>query len=300
MNRVVVIRAAAGLAAYLTDQGAGRDAAVVIGYDARHNSDVFARDTAEVMTGRGPARAGAAAAAAHAPAGVRDPRARLRGRRDGDRQPQPAPRQRLQGLPRRRQPDRAARRTPRSRPGSTPSAPLADVPRGSGGTVLGEDDRRRLPRHGGRPRRPTARATCELVYTPLHGVGGTSVVQVLETAGFERAVRRGAAGGARPGLPDRELPQPRGAGRDGPRDSRWPPERGVDLVVANDPDADRCAAAVPDAHGWRMLRGDEVGALLAHHLLTHRATPAPTPARSSPRACSASWRPPPASRSPRR
>jgi len=53
MNRVVVIRAAAGLAAYLKEQGAGRDSAVVIGYDARHNSDVFARDTAEVMTGAG-------------------------------------------------------------------------------------------------------------------------------------------------------------------------------------------------------------------------------------------------------
>src|SRR6478672_5768689 len=53
MNRVVVIRAAAGLAAYLKDQGAPRDARVVIGYDARHNSDVFARDTADVMTGAG-------------------------------------------------------------------------------------------------------------------------------------------------------------------------------------------------------------------------------------------------------
>src|SRR6185312_2546541 len=50
MNRAVVSRAAAGLAAYLTARG-GR--AVVIGYDARHKSDAFARDTAEVMTGAG-------------------------------------------------------------------------------------------------------------------------------------------------------------------------------------------------------------------------------------------------------
>jgi phosphomannomutase len=46
----------------------------------------------------------------------------------------------------------------------------------------------------------------------------------------------------------------------------------VDLVVANDPDADRCAAAVPTPHGWRMLRGDEVGVLLAHHLMRRGRT----------------------------
>jgi len=52
MNRIVVTRAAAGLAAYLIDTG-HRGGSVVIGFDARHNSDIFARDTAEVMTGAG-------------------------------------------------------------------------------------------------------------------------------------------------------------------------------------------------------------------------------------------------------
>src|SRR5205809_5259793 len=51
MNRVVVLRAAAGLASYVRDKDLGDS--VIIGYDARHNSDVFARDTAEVMTGAG-------------------------------------------------------------------------------------------------------------------------------------------------------------------------------------------------------------------------------------------------------
>lgn len=49
-------------------------------------------------------------------------------------------------------------------------------------------------------------------------------------------------------------------------------DKGADVVVANDPDADRCAAAIPTSDGWRMLRGDEVGVLLAHHLLSRGTT----------------------------
>ena len=54
-------------------------------------------------------------------------------------------------------------------------------------------------------------------------------------------------------------------------------EVGADLVVANDPDADRCAVGCPGPHGWRMLRGDEVGALLGDSPAAQRACRASTP-----------------------
>ena len=90
------------------------------------------------------------------------------------------------------------------------------MPRGTAGTVLDED---LVDRYldtvaglaGDGPR------DLDIVYTPLHGVGGTSVVQVLETAGFARAAGGRAAGAARPRLPDRRVPEPGGARRDGPR-----------------------------------------------------------------------------------
>ncbi len=265
MNRVVVTRAAAGLAAYLHDQGAGRDAAVVIGYDARHNSDVFARDTAEVMTGAGLRAlvlprplptpllafairelgcvAGVMVTASHNPPRDNGYKVYLG---DGSQIVPPADAE-------------IARRI-------DAVGALADVPRGHAGTVLGDeivdsyqDTVAGLLGDGPRD--------LELVYTPLHGVGGASVVQVLETAGFDAPYVVSEQEEPDPEFPTVSFPNPE---EPGAMDLALAlaVQREVDLVVANDPDADRCAAAVPDAHGWRMLRGDEVGALLAHHLLT--------------------------------
>ncbi|MFC6284975.1 phospho-sugar mutase [Nocardioides sp. GCM10027113] len=264
MNRVVVTRAAAGLAAYLKDQGAGRDSSVVIGYDARRNSDVFARDTAEVMTGAGLKAlvlprplptpilayairelgcvAGVMVTASHNPPEDNGYKVYLG---DGSQIVPPADAgiaERIAAVGR-----------------------LADVPRGDAGKVLGDElvDRyldtvAELAADGPRD--------LDIVYTPLHGVGGSSVVQVLETAGF--GAPRVVSEQEHPDgtFPTVSFPNPE---EPGAMDLAMAlAERsGADLVVANDPDADRCAAAVPGPHGWRMLRGDEVGALLAAHLL---------------------------------
>jgi phosphomannomutase len=265
MNRVVVSRAAAGLAAYVTAHG-GR--AVVIGYDARHKSDVFARDTAEVMSGAGlralvlprplptpvlafairhlGVDAGVMVTASHNPPQDNGYKVYLA---DGSQIVPPADAEISAEI--------------------AAVGPLAGVPRGDGWQTL--DDavvEAYLDRVTGLVD-PASPRDLRIAYTPLHGVGRDVVLAAFQRAGFEAP-----AVVARQGDPDPEFstvafPNPEEPGAIDLAVAAAVEHR-ADIVLANDPDADRCAVAVPDpesASGWRMLRGDEVGALLATHLV---------------------------------
>ncbi|HEY4615256.1 MAG TPA: phospho-sugar mutase [Citricoccus sp.] len=110
----------------------------------------------------------------------------------------------------------------------------------------------------------------DVVYTPLHGVGGTVLPDLFEDAGFHRPYVVPEQAEPDPEFPTVDFPNPE---EPGAMDLALAAarERGADLVIANDPDADRLALAVPvreaDGPRWRMLTGDEVGVLLGHQLV---------------------------------
>ncbi|QYX82990.1 phospho-sugar mutase [Streptomyces akebiae] len=265
MNRSVVIRAAAGLAAYLNKQGAG-GGLVVIGYDARHKSADFARDTAAVMTGAGlraavlprplptpvlafairhlGAVAGVEVTASHNPPRDNGYKVYLG---DGSQIVPPAD-------------ARIAAEIDAVRS-------LDDVPRPDAGwdtlddsvldAYLARTDAVLAP---GSPR------TARTVYTAMHGVGKDTLLAAFARAGFPEPVLVAEQAEPDPDFPTVAFPNPE---EPGAMDLAFAVARDTepDLIVANDPDADRCAVAVKDGADWRMLRGDEVGALLATHLV---------------------------------
>ncbi|XBB70261.1 phospho-sugar mutase [Nocardioides sp. WV_118_6] len=268
MNRVVVIRAAAGLAAYLLAEGTPPGTPVVIGYDARHNSDVFARDTAEVMAGAGlvplllprplptpllafairelGCAAGVMVTASHNPPQDNGYKVYLG---DGSQIVPPADSGIAAAI---------------AAVGSLASVPRPTLETTSG-RVLDDsivdaylDTVAGVAADGPRD--------LAIVYTPLHGVGGGVLPLVLETAGFAAPAVVTEQELPDPDFPTVAFPNPEEPGAID-RAIALAEKVHADLVVANDPDADRCAAAVPGPEEWRMLRGDEVGALLADHLL---------------------------------
>ncbi|MGZ4438548.1 MAG: phospho-sugar mutase [Nocardioidaceae bacterium] len=265
MNRVVVIRAAAGLAAYLREQGATPGSTVVVGYDARHSSDVFAEDTAAVMEGAGlhalvlprplptpvlafairhlGCVAGVMVTASHNPPQDNGYKVYLG---DGSQIVPPAD---------------AGISAAIDAVGA-----LAHVPRGDGWTRLGDEVLNSYVDGVSGLVAPGGPRDLRVVYTPLHGVGSETVTVVMEQAGFDAPHVASAQEQPDPDFPTVAFPNPEEPGAMDLAMS-LAAQVGADIVLANDPDADRCAVAVPGPHGWRMLRGDEVGALLGDHLL---------------------------------
>ncbi|MER5490695.1 phospho-sugar mutase [Streptomyces sp. NPDC002490] len=268
MNRAVVIRAAAGLAAYLKDEG-HPDGLVVIGYDARHKSADFARDTAAVLVGAGlraavlprplptpvlayairhlGAVAGVEVTASHNPPRDNGYKVYLG---DGSQIVPPAD----TGIAER----------------IAAVGPLAGVPRPEEGwTTLGDEVVAAYLARTDAVLAPDSARTARTVYTAMHGVGKDVALAAFARAGFPAPVLVVEQAEPDAEFPTVAFPNPE---EPGAMDLAFRTARAVrpDLVIANDPDADRCAVAVPEdpsGERWRMLRGDEVGALLAAHLV---------------------------------
>jgi phosphomannomutase len=104
----------------------------------------------------------------------------------------------------------------------------------------------------------------KIVYTAMHGVGKETLVKVFTASGFDKPILVSEQAEPDPDFPTVAFPNPEEPGAID-LSLKLAREVGADLVIANDPDADRCAVAINDS-GWRMLRGDEVGALLGEYL----------------------------------
>jgi phosphomannomutase len=269
MNRAVVIRAAAGLAHWLRDNDGG---GVVVGFDARRYSDVFARDTCAVMEAAGVeamvlprplptpvlafalrhlgADAGVMVTASHNPPQDNGYKVYLG---DGSQIAPPV------------DTEIAARIDAVESVGS--------VPRADDGWVTLDDSvvDAYLDRAASLPAAEGSR-DLSIVYTPLHGVGRDLLLEAFSRAGFSAPTVVASQGDPDPLFPTVSFPNPE---EPGAMDAalQLARESNADLVIANDPDADRCAVALPDRDGtWRMLTGDEVGALLGWHLIQRGAT----------------------------
>jgi phosphomannomutase len=107
----------------------------------------------------------------------------------------------------------------------------------------------------------------KIVYTALHGVGAETFLKVFNSTGFSNLIVVKEQEKPDPDFPTTPFPNPEEAGAIDLA-IEYAKREGADLVIANDPDADRCAIAINDPdQGWRMLRGDEVGAVVGKYLI---------------------------------
>ena len=264
MNRAVVGRAAAGIAVYMKKRGMN---SVVIGRDARYGSEDYTFETAEIMSGAGmkvlilprplptPVLAfatshfmcdiGIMVTASHNPPQDNGYKVYIGPVADGI--------------------DYAASQIINPTDGFIAAeiaaiSSLKSQPRGSEWTILGDEVvDEYIKRTSALAPRPS---DIKVVYTAMHGVGTETVKKVFAQAGFHNLITVDQQCTPDPDFPTVAFPNPE---EPGAIDLALAKAREVnaDLVIANDPDADRCAAAINDPLvGWRMLRGDEIGVIL--------------------------------------
>ncbi|MCL2652819.1 MAG: phospho-sugar mutase [Propionibacteriaceae bacterium] len=268
MNRVVVTQAAAGFADWLLSAGGVKPgSSVLIGYDARHMSAEFARDTAEVMAAAGlkplltheptptpviafgvvhlGCAAGVQVTASHNPAQDNGYKVYLG---DGSQIIPPVDTQIAAKIAK-----RAAH-------------PLADIARSTSYDMVG---RELLAAYVARVAGVVASTpTRDVVwaYTAMHGVGAKAVHKVVDAARFPAPFIVEAQVNPDPDFPTVPFPNPEEPGAMDLVIS-LAQARGADIAVATDPDADRCAAAAPIDGTWRRLTGDELGVLLGDYTI---------------------------------
>ncbi len=274
MNRIVVSQTTAGLASFLV--GRHRDSAhplrVVVGYDARKNSAVFAKDTAEVLSGYGidvlltphevptpivafavrhlNCDAGVMITASHNPPQDNGYKVYFGGSDEGSQIMPPV--------------DSAIEAEI-----TTVAAALSfdQIPRSTGSVLTTPDNL--VPDYlaetvaaVGASRAPQSEV--KAVYTPMHGVGGDTFLAVLEAAGLQTPALVDEQFTPDPLFPTVAFPNPE---EKGALDLAFARAREVnaDLIIAHDPDADRLAVALPDSSspaGYSSLTGNQVGAIL--------------------------------------
>jgi phosphomannomutase len=263
MNRVLVAQAAAGLAAFLTSREA--EPSILIGYDGRTNSDVFARDTAELMAGAGVravllprplptpvlafgvrhlgVSAGVMVTASHNPPRDNGYKVYLGGADDGAQIVSPT--------------DAAIQaEILRVAGGDIRELPRSDAFEVAGDDIVDEYIRRTAALSAA----PTVPLT--VVYTAMHGVGWQTARRVFTDAGFAEPIIVAKQIEPDAEFPTVSFPNPE---EPGALDLAFATaeEAGAELILANDPDADRLAVAIPGVDGrWRRLSGNEVGLLL--------------------------------------
>ncbi|MFF7681696.1 phospho-sugar mutase [Microbacterium sp. NPDC007973] len=269
MNRVLVAQAAAGFAAYLRERSSGTPT-VVVGYDGRRNSDVFARDSVEIFAGAGlnaillprllptpvlafavrhlGADAGVMVTASHNPPDDNGYKVYLGGADEGAQIVSPADAEIAAHIQR-----------------IADEGDVTVLPRSVGYANAPESVvEAYVAATAAVAPAPTGAEGLNWVYTAMHGVGWETVSRVLTEAGYPQPTVVEAQIHPDGRFPTVAFPNPE---EPGAMDLSFETARAVDaeLVIANDPDADRLAVAIPDADaegGWRRLTGNEIGLLL--------------------------------------